>query len=368
MKMNKKTLIIIAVAVVVVLAVVLALVLAGGNKTPDTTTTTTTTTTTKPADNDPVVTGDYTLGMGVAFGDHTNAQINATIAVVVLDANGVIVDCKLDAVQNKYSLDFDNETYNFTVLETKMELGDKYGMAGKVDNNGDGVMLEWYDQVYALENYLVGKTLAQVEAIETQFVNNHYIAKDEALLNAGCTIQITDFVAAVVKACKDDQSVKFSTSKDFTVGIGANSADNGTAYDDNGITVKMNVDFAATVVVDGKIVAALNDAYQPAVSIDWDKVVTSEGDQRTKREKKEDYGMAGKVDNDGNGVKLEWYLQSAAFSAHVVGMTGAEVAAMETTFVNNHYISTDKALLDAGCSMQITGIMLVVSEAVTNAR
>ena len=366
MKMNKKTLIIAVVAVVVVLAVVLALVLAGGNKETPTTTTTTTTTTGKP--NPTPTEKEYTLGMGFAFGEHTNAQINATIAVVVLDANGVIVDCKLDAVQNKYTLDFDNETFNFSVLETKMELGDRYGMAGKVDNNGDGVMLEWYDQVYALESYLEGKTLAQVQAIETQLVNNHYIAKDEALLEAGCTIQITDFIAAVVKACNDDQSVKFSTSKEFTVGIGANSADNGTAYNDNGVTVKMNVDFAATVVVDGKIVAALNDAYQPAVSIDWDNVVTNAGDQRTKREKKEDYGMAGKVDNNGDGVKLEWYLQSAAFSAHVVGMTGAEVAAMETELVNDHYISTDADLLNAGCSMQITGLMAVVAESVTNGR
>ena len=123
----------------------------------------------------------------------------------------------------------------------------------------------------------------------------------------------------------------------------------------------------ATVVTDaeGKIVACRIDVAQNKFALGTDK---ADKKFETKMELGSRYGMEGKVDNDGNGVKLEWYLQSAAFSAHVVGMTGAEVAAMETTFVNNHYISTDKALLDAGCSMQITGIMLVVSEAVTNAR
>ena len=73
-------------------------------------------------------------------------------------------------------------------------------------------------------------------------------------------------------------------------------------------------------------------------------------------------------DNDGDGRVLEWYVQSAAFSAHVVGMTGAEVLAMETTLVNDHYISTDADLISAGCTIQITGIKAVVAEAVTNAR
>ena len=57
---NKKLLIIVA-AVVVVLAVVLAVVLLGGNKTPA-----------GPTEK------EYKLGMGVQFGELSNAQINAT--------------------------------------------------------------------------------------------------------------------------------------------------------------------------------------------------------------------------------------------------------------------------------------------------
>ena len=38
-------------------------------------------------------------------------------------------------------------------------------MAGKVDNNGDGVMLEWDAQAKAFEEYVVGKTAAEVQGI-----------------------------------------------------------------------------------------------------------------------------------------------------------------------------------------------------------
>ena len=137
----------------------------------------------------------------------------------------------------------------------------------------------------------------------------------------------------------------------------------------------MLVEFAASVVVDGKIVASLNDAAQPQALIDYDGNVTNvsvgKGANilKTKRELKEDYLMSKFIiDNNGDGVSLEWYLQSAAFSAHVVGMTGAEVAAMTVKMVNSHYISADEELLSAGCTIQITGMQEAVAESVTNAR
>jgi hypothetical protein len=41
---------------------------------------------------------------------------------------------------------------------------------------------------------------------------------------------------------------------------------------------------------------------------------------------------------------------------------------MQTKEVNNHQISVDEALLNAGCTMQITGICAVVAQAANNAR
>ena len=143
----------------------------------------------------------YKLGMGVVVSLESTkdgaGQVDATVVTVVTDKDGKIVAARLDAVQNKATI---GTEINVTNLETKRELGDRYGMAGKVDNNGDGIKLEWYAQADAYEAYLVGKTLADVEDFKTQFVNNHHISTDEALLNAGCTIQITGIQAVVAKS------------------------------------------------------------------------------------------------------------------------------------------------------------------------
>ena len=383
--LSKKTLAIIcgAVAAVLVLVLVLVLTLGGGNNnggnvtpdggetgdnTPDTPSDETPDTPNTPDTPDQPVVGDkeYTLGMGLVFGDLTNAQINATIATVVLDENGVIVACQIDAVQNKYTI---GATIAFSNLLTKKELGFNYNMAAYGTPNWGTTVKEWFEQAAIFEQYVIGKTAAELEALEYQEVNNHLISKDEALLNAGCTIQIGEFVDAVVKACNDEQAMTFTTDGEMVLGLGINSSDNGSTGDEFEATVSMNIDFAAVVTVDGVIVAALNDAAQPKVVVE-DGTVTStsvgkgEGVLKTKRELKEDYKMAAfGAPNVTGGTVKEWYLQSAAFSNYIVGKTPAQVAALQTALVNGHYISTDDVLLSAGCTMQITGIMDVVCEA-----
>ena len=149
---------------------------------------------------------DYKLGMGVevsmASSKETLAQVDATVAAVLLDKDGKIISCRLDAVQNKATLA--DGAYTVTNLKTKMELGDDYGMAkyGKdMDMNGDGIVKEWYDQAKAFENYVVGKTAEEVKNIETKAnAHNYQMATDKVLLDAGCTIQISDIKAVVAKA------------------------------------------------------------------------------------------------------------------------------------------------------------------------
>ena len=131
----------------------------------------------------------------------------------------------------------------------------------------------------------------------------------------------------------------------------------------------MYTDFAATVVVDGKIVAALNDAIQPNITVNAAGEIVEKAYKATKRELKGEYNMApAKIDNDGNGVTKEWFEQSAEFSKFVVGKTADEVAALETKEAGGHQIAVDQALLDAGCSIQITAIKAVVAKAAKNAR
>ena len=319
---------------------------------------------------------DYKLGMGVVVSLDSsatgNAQVDATVATVVLDAQGKIVMCRIDVAQNKMAVANGAVDANKT-FETKMELGDRYGMAPVgIDNDGNGVCKEWYEQAKAFEAYVVGKTAADVKAIQTKEANGHQIAVDQALLDAGCSMQITDFIAAVAKACEDTKGQSFKAEEGkFTLGVAAktvvDAATKAATADAEGV-VAMYTDFAASVVVDGKIVASVNDCIQPKIGINAAGEITSKTFKATKRELGKEYGMEGKVDNDGNGVMKEWDAQSDAFSKFVVGKTAAEVAALKTQEKGGHMIAVDQALLDAGCSMQITGIMAVVAQSVTNAR
>ncbi|MBR6577753.1 MAG: hypothetical protein IKK74_02300 [Clostridia bacterium] len=318
---------------------------------------------------------DYKLGLGVvvstASSKEGNAQVDATIAAVVTDAEGKIVSCRIDVAQNKMAV-ADGAVDTAKTFETKMELGSRYGMEGKVDNDGNGVMLEWDAQAKAFEAYVVGKTGSEVAALQTQEAGGHQIAVDTALLEAGCSMQITDFMAAVAKACADEQGMNFkAVPGTFTLGVAAKTgaADSKAATADAEGLVAMYSDIACAVVADGKVIATLNDAIQPKINVTTAGAVTPQEFKGTKRELKEGYNMAayGAPNVEGGTVK-EWYIQSAAFSNHVIGMTAAEIAGMQTKEVNAHQISVDEALLSAGCTMQITGICAVVAQAANNAR
>ena len=151
---------------------------------------------------------DYKLGMGIVVSTDSSAnaktaQIDATVATVVTDSEGKIVACRIDAVQNKITVSATGQVTVPAEFKTKMELGTAYGMSTSPyssDNNNDGVIKEWDEQAKLWENYVVGKTVAEIEALEFDFVNNHYISKDADLLAAGCTIQITAITAVIAKA------------------------------------------------------------------------------------------------------------------------------------------------------------------------
>ena len=152
---------------------------------------------------------DYKLGMGIAVNmgssADNNAQVDATVATVVTDADGKIVSCRIDVAQNKMNVT-DGEVDTEQAFKTKMELGSDYGMAGNPyssDNNGDGKVLEWYEQSAAFSSYVVGKTADQVAGMETQEVEGHVIAADKALLDAGCTIQISSICAVMAQAANN---------------------------------------------------------------------------------------------------------------------------------------------------------------------
>ena len=306
---------------------------------------------------------EYKLGMGVDLSTDSskenNAQVDATVAAVVTDKDGKIVACRLDVAQSK--MDVTGGAVDAAkTFQTKMELGDDYGMVAY-----GNAIAEWYDQAKAFESYVVGKTAAEVEGLET-VVNDsgHNVSTDEALL-AGCTMDITAFKAAVVKACNDEKGATFTSGADFTLGVAAiTAADESTAATDSeDAQVKMYTEYAAAVVgKDGKILAALTDATQPKITADKNGQITGADFKGTKRELGADYGMVAY----GNAI-AEWDAQAKAFADYTVGKTAAEVAGIETVESNGHNVTTDETLY-ASCTMDISGMIAVIALAANYAR
>ena len=279
-------------------------------------------------------TAEYKLGMGISLNTNSsktgNAQVDATVAAVVLDAAGKIVAVKLD------------------VAQCKMDVTD-----GQVD------------PAAAFEQYVIGKTAAEVSGMET-VVNEsgHTVTTDETLY-ASCSISIGDFIEAVTKACNDEQGQTFQSDGSFKLGLAANTkADESKAAtaDEEGV-VKMYSEFGAVVLgADGKIAAALTDATQPQIKINAAGEITDSVFKGTKRELKEAYNMVAY-----SNATLEWYQQAKNFVDFAAGKTPDELKAVETKINDEgHQVFVDEALY-ASCSISVDGMIAVLVKAAGNA-
>ncbi|MBR0354695.1 MAG: hypothetical protein IJK35_04945 [Oscillospiraceae bacterium] len=306
-------------------------------------------------------TAEYKLGMGISLNMNSskenNAQVDATVAAVVLDKDGKIVAAKIDVAQSKMDVTNGQVNTEQTFL-SKKELKEDYGMS-KIGAK------EWYIQAEAFEQYLIGKTGAEVSGMET-VVNDsgHTVTTDEALY-ASCSISIGDFIEAVAKACNDEQGKSFQSDGSFKLGLAVNTkSDESTAATaENDGVVKMYTEFGAVVVgADGKILAAVTDATQPQISITAAGQIGETKFNGTKRELKEGYNMVAY-----SNATLEWYEQAKNFTDFAVGKTAAELQGVETK-VNDegHMVFADEALY-ASVSISIDGMTAVLVKAANNA-
>ncbi|MBR3239186.1 MAG: DUF4430 domain-containing protein [Oscillospiraceae bacterium] len=302
--------------------------------------------------------GAYKLGLGVSLSTESskagNAQVDATTAAVVLDAEGRIVAVKIDVAQNKMDVT-DGEVDTEKTFLTKSERGEDYAM-----REYSPIGKEWFEQAEAFELFVTGKTVEEIEALETVALENgHVVAVDEELL-AGCTISIGEFKEALLKACKDEQGMRFDAEGEFKLGLAINTtaAESKAATEEEDGVVKMYSEYAAVVVDEnGGILAALTDATQPQIAIDEEGEIGEIKFAGTKRELKEDYNMVAYSE-----ATLEWYEQAWNFVNFAVGKTAEELRATETVENGSHTVFADEEL-HASCSISIAGMIEVIAKA-----
>lgn len=272
----------------------------------------------------------YELGIGMAVtANNAKLKYSATVAAVVVDADGKIVECRIDALDITAKLE-DGAVVKSADFKSKAELGDAYGMLSDYGSK----LAEWDDQAKYFENAVKGKTLAEVEGLKT----------GDAALTAGCTIDVTDIVKAVVNAMKSTQKVAFSTASAITVGTTVN----GSVADKNG-SASYATEAAAVVLADGKVVAALVDCADATLTIEGGEgtALTYAG---TKLEQGDNYNMV-----TYGGAQSEWYVQAKTYAATAVGKTASEVSSLATEGV-------------AGCTIAVDAYKAAIVEAAQAAR
>ena len=307
-------------------------------------------------------TGAYKLGMGVvtSIGSSSagNAQVDATVAAVVLDADGKIVSCAVDVAQNKMDItdgEVPEDAASMT-FKSKKEKLDEYNM-----KPASGIGKEWYEQAEAFEAYVVGKTADEVAAIPVE-TNEHGVVTTDETLKAGCTMSVDALINATVKACNDDSAADFTGDATLKLTC-STSVDSATASAEDGEdgTAAMYTSFAAVAVdADGKLAAVCYDEVQPKVTFDDEGEITSDttAEIKTKREKKDEYGM-----RSASGISAEWFEQDQAFETFVTGKTADEISAIPTETTDNGHVVTTDETLKAGCTMSVGGMIETVVKA-----
>ncbi len=239
-------------------------------------------------------------------------QINSTLVAATFDSEGKIVAVDIDTSQQTAKLDLENNLTNEIDTISKVEKGADYGMAP-----ASPIGKEYFEQIDALEDYMIGKTVEEVKAMGLE---DGY--PTDADVVSSVTIAVSSHIAALELAY---ENAKEATAVPATTGLGEVMRQRVTeATEEKGPNLVFYTDtVAASFDEEGRIVAVSVNVAMQTASYDVDGVATAELDFRTKREKGDEYGLAAV-----SGIEKEFYEQADFYESYVLGKTVEEVLAM----------------------------------------
>lgn len=273
----------------------------------------------------------------------TTLTIDSVCAAVLVDADGKIIDCKIDEAQTKPDLAVN--AGDVEDLRTKLEKQDDYAM-----RPASPIGKEWFEQAAAFEEFAKGKTADEITAV----VNEEGYAAEGSDLIAGCTMHVGNIAKAVANAVTSAQDLGASSTDTLKLKVTTEKY-----YESNEENLQYDSNYAiVTLDADGKITSCLIDASQAKCTIADGKFTVAEGTFITKKELKDDYNMKGV--SEATGIGKEWYEQAAAFEAFAKGKTAAEITAAAG---EDGYAAAED--LKAGCSIIVSSIVEAVAAAAT---
>lgn len=275
----------------------------------------------------------------------TALEIDSVAAAVTVDADGKIVDVKIDEAQTKPDLTKDNG--DVADLRTKLAKKDDYGMRSTSETIGIGK--EWFEQVAAFEAWAKGKTADEIKAGVDAEGN-----PTDADLKAGCTINSYGFTEVVAKAMASATDMGAKATDTLRLSVTTEKY-----YESNETNLQYDSNYAAvTFDAEGKITSCLIDASQAKCTIADGKFTVEKGAYQSKKELGENYAM--RSTSEAMGIGKEWFEQAAAFETWAKGKTAAEIKAG----VGEDGKPSD-ADLKAGCTITVSSIAETVAAAAT---
>ena len=249
------------------------------------------------------------------------AQTDITMAAVTLNADGKIANVKIDSTQSKINFDAQGQLTSdvSAALQTKVELGDAYGM-----KKASGIGKEWYEQIAALEDWMVGKTIDEVMGMQMSDEGT----PADADLTSSVTIHVGDYLNAVKKAADNAKDFGAAVTGATKTGLGAIvsiAKSTSASADADGLAQTDNIMVALTLDETGKIAGVIIDTAQVRINVNASGAVTTDTSAalQTKNELGDAYGM-----KKASGIGKEWSEQAAALAQWMIGKTVDEVAGM----------------------------------------
>ena len=302
----------------------------------------------------PEVQGDVTTGLAIvgSVADSKDGEVSydVTVAAVTLDTDGVITDCIIDSVGAKVTFDANGViTSDVTApVATKNELGDSYGMKEK-----GGAKYEWYEQVNALADYAIGKT---VEQLKKGAVDENGKAPAGTDLASTATIYLGGYVSAIEKAANNAVALGGQGEDALKLAIHCGLDGSVSAASDKTGTAQLDVDVAVVTANGNTITGCYLDSLQAKVPFDTNGKLTGDvtAPLQTKNELGEAYGMKA-----WGGAKYEWDQQAANFARYVTGKTAQQVAGIAV----DEKTAPTEADLASGVTIAIGGFQALIAKA-----
>ena len=248
------------------------------------------------------------------------ATTDISLVAVTVTEEGVIESCIIDAIQGKVSFGADGQLASEAgEILSKNELGENYGMKAY-----SPIGKEWNEQVAAIAQYAVGKT---VEELKNGAIDETGVVKD-ADLASSATIYAGGFISGIEEAVNNAQYLGASAGDELVLATITTSGGSKAATEEESGCAQVDANVAVLTKNGDVITSCIIDSVQSKMSFDTTGAIEGEASSSliSKNQLGENYGLKAY-----SPIGKEWNEQVAAFSAYVTGKTAEEVAGIALT-------------------------------------